>query len=86
MQKVGKIDLQGALEDVFGITVSPEFLQNEEHLKQLGELAKGNTQSFEELRDAAMVDYVTHLDIIAPDQATVDGIRNQLLDMVNDVQ
>ena len=79
-------DLQSALEDVFGITVSPEFLQNEEHLKQLGELAKGNTQSFEELRDAAMVDYVTHLDIIAPDQATVDGIRNQLLDMVNDVQ
>ena len=79
-------DLQSALEDVFGITVSPEFLQNEEHLRQLGELAKGNTQSFEELRDAAMVDYVTHLDIIAPDQATVDGIRNQLLDMVNDVQ
>ena len=71
---------------MFGVAVSNEFLQNEEHLKQLGQIAEGDISSFDALRNAAMIDYVTHLDVIGPDQETIDGIRNELLNMVTDIQ
>lgn len=79
-------ELKQATEDMFGVKVSNEFLQNADNLAKLGEIAKGNVESFDELQEAATRDYVMHLAIIAPDQATVDDIRNSILGMVNDVQ
>lgn len=79
-------ELKQAAEDMFGVKVSNEFLQNADNLAKLGEIAKGNVESFDELQEAATRDYVMHLAIIAPDQATVDNIRNSILGMVNDVQ
>lgn len=79
-------ELKQATEDMFGVKVSNEFLQNADNLAKLGEIAKGNVESFDELQEAATRDYIMHLAIIAPDQATVDNIRNSILGMVNDVQ
>lgn len=78
--------LKNAMSDMFGVDVSNAFATNEENLAKMGEIAKGNTESFDELRDAAALDYVANLAVVGPDQAAVDAIRGQLTGMVEDIQ
>ena len=77
--------LKDAAEEMFGLEVSADFLENADNLAKMKELAEGNVEVFDELHEAAMLDYVAHLAIIAPSQEETDTIRNSILDMVNDI-
>ena len=77
--------LKDAAEEMFGLEVSADFLENADNLAKMKELAEGNVEVFDELHEAAMLDYVAHLAIIAPSQKETDTIRNSILDMVNDI-
>lgn len=71
---------------MFGVDVSNQFLTNAENMEKLKELSEGNVEAFDELHDAAMQDYVAHLGIVGPDQETIDGVRNELTGMIDDIQ
>ena len=78
--------LKKATEDMFGVDVSNQFLTNAKNMQKLKELSEGNVKAFDELHDAAMQDYVAHLGIVGPDQETIDGVRNELTGMIDDIQ
>lgn len=52
--------VQTALEDVFGLRVSANFIK--EWLIEIGELANGNTENLQEMSKAAAIDFALNLD------------------------
>lgn len=78
--------LKEAAEQMFGVDVSNDFIQNAENMEKLKQLSEGNVEAFDELHEAAMRDYIAHLGIVGPDQASIDAVRNELTEMVNDIQ
>ena len=78
--------LKSTMEDIVGVDLSTDFLLNEENMQKMQELAQGNTEAFDELHNAAMQDYILHLGIVGPNQEAIDGVRDTLLDMVNDIE
>lgn len=75
--------VQTALEDVFGVRVSAEFIKN--NLSEIQALAQGSTENLEELSRAAAVDFALNIDTLSEEtKGNFVAMINQLADIAAD--
>ena len=74
--------VQTALEDVFGVRVSADFIKNKNNLADIQKLAQGSTENLEELSRAAAIDFALNIDTMSEEtKGNFVAMLNQLADI-----
>lgn len=75
--------VQTALEDVFGVRVSADFIKN--NLSDIQRLAQGSTENIKELSRAAAIDFALNIDTMSEEtKGNFVAMINQLADIAAD--